>query len=328
MTSKSLGKKTSDLKEIAELCKSSGDPLRLEVLRALKTDSYSVLELCDIFDVKQSSMSHHLKVLATANAVTTRREGNSIFYRRALPQQSKPSGRLLQALYQSVDASKLPDATSERIKKTKSQRADLSRHFFDKHASQFQEQQELIAQYDQYADSAMDLLLHIEPKENSTALEIGPGQGEFLKELSPLFKRVIALDISEKMLNQAQAFSTKENLHNIEFILGDTQKAANDGICVDHIACNMVLHHVPSPADVFHDCTSLLEVGGTIVITDLCRHDQSWAKDSCGDSWLGFDPEELSEWANDAGLIDQESLYLGLRNGFQIQVRRFDKVAS
>ncbi|MBL4865121.1 MAG: winged helix-turn-helix transcriptional regulator, partial [Pseudomonadales bacterium] len=114
MTSKSLGKKTSDLKEIAELCKSSGDPLRLEVLRALKTDSYSVLELCDIFDVKQSSMSHHLKVLATANAVTTRREGNSIFYRRALPQQSKPSGRLLQALYQSVDASKLPDATSER----------------------------------------------------------------------------------------------------------------------------------------------------------------------------------------------------------------------
>jgi len=317
---------TPDLEEIANLCKSSGDPLRLEILRALKTDSYNVLELCDIFDVKQSSMSHHLKILAKSNAVTTRREGNSIFYRRALPQLSKPSGRLLQALYQSVDASNLPNTTSKRITKTKTLRATASKLFFNKQGSKFQEQQELIAQYYQYADSAKDLLLHTQPKEDSVALEIGPGQGEFLKELSPLFKRVIALDISEEMLHQAQAFSAKENLTNIDFMLGDTQLAASEGIRVDHIACNMVLHHVPSPADVFQDCTSLLEVGGTFVITDLCRHDQSWAKESCGDSWLGFDPEELTEWAKDAGLVDQESLYLGLRNGFQIQVRRFDKI--
>ena len=64
---------------IASLLKGTGDPLRLEILRALKTDSLGVQELCNIFDIKQSGMSHHLKVLAKAGAVTTRREGNSIF---------------------------------------------------------------------------------------------------------------------------------------------------------------------------------------------------------------------------------------------------------
>ena len=70
---------------LAALCKASGDELRLNVLRALANDSFGVLELAQIFDVGQSGMSHHLKVLAQAELVATRREGNAIFYRRALP---------------------------------------------------------------------------------------------------------------------------------------------------------------------------------------------------------------------------------------------------
>lgn len=70
---------------LAALCKASGDALRLNVLRALANDSFGVLELAQIFDIGQSGMSHHLKVLAQADLVATRREGNAIFYRRALP---------------------------------------------------------------------------------------------------------------------------------------------------------------------------------------------------------------------------------------------------
>ncbi|MAB98807.1 MAG: ArsR family transcriptional regulator, partial [Pseudomonadaceae bacterium] len=70
--------------ELAALCKAGGDPLRLNVLRALSNDSFGVLELAQIFDIGQSGMSHHLKVLAQAGLVATRREGNAIFYRRAL----------------------------------------------------------------------------------------------------------------------------------------------------------------------------------------------------------------------------------------------------
>jgi ArsR family transcriptional regulator len=38
---------------------------------------------------------------------------------------------------------------------------------------------------------------------------------------------------------------------------------------------------------------------------------------------LGFDPQELTHWAQDAGLADIASVYLAQRNGFQVQVRLF-----
>jgi ArsR family transcriptional regulator len=58
-------------------------------------------------------------------------------------------------------------------------------------------------------------------------------------------------------------------------------------------------------------------------VTDLCSHDQGWARDNCGDLWLGFEPADLTRWANDVGLTDITSVYLAQRNGFQIQVRLF-----
>ena len=84
--------------ELAALCKAGGDPLRLNVLRVLSNDSFGVLELAQIFAIGQSGMSHHLKVLAQAGLVATRREGNAIFYRRALP-----NGRLHAALLDDID---------------------------------------------------------------------------------------------------------------------------------------------------------------------------------------------------------------------------------
>ena len=78
------------LAALANLCKASSDPLRLQVLRILCRDSFGVSELCSIFDIRQPALSHHLKVLANAGLVATRREGNSIFYRRtALGQRAE-----------------------------------------------------------------------------------------------------------------------------------------------------------------------------------------------------------------------------------------------
>ncbi|MBU0836066.1 MAG: metalloregulator ArsR/SmtB family transcription factor, partial [Gammaproteobacteria bacterium] len=62
---------------LAALCKAGGDALRLNVLRALASDSFGVLELAQIFAIGQSGMSHHLKVLTQAGLLATRREGNA-----------------------------------------------------------------------------------------------------------------------------------------------------------------------------------------------------------------------------------------------------------
>ena len=313
------------LTTLAQLLKGTGDPLRLEILRALKADSFGVLELCDIFDIKQPAMSHHLKVLANAGAVTTRREGNSIFYRRALADQSEPSGQLLAALFGVVDQVPLQASTTGNIAQIKDEREEVAREFFDRYADDFREQQELISPFEQYVEGVTDLLLQTEPGAEQTVLEIGPGEGAFLPTLAGLFKAVTAIDISREMLEKAEMVIQQENLTNVTLLQADTEDAVRQQIRVERVVCNMVLHHVPSPADVFYDCAQLLQDGGSLIVTDLCRHDQDWTKKMCGDLWQGFDPEELTSWAEDAGLESKESLYLGLRNGFQIQIRRFDK---
>lgn len=85
----------------------------------------------------------------------------------------------------------------------------------------------------------------------------------------------------------------------------------------------MVLHHVASPSGIFTRVSKLLKPGGSMLVSELSSHNQDWVRESCGDLWLGFSVEDLDGWAQDAGLEIGESQYLGLRNGFQIQVRRF-----
>jgi len=61
------------------------------------------------------------------------------------------------------------------------------------------------------------------------------------------------------------------------------------------------------------------------VLTELCEHEQAWAREACGDVWLGFAPEQLSLWAAASGLREGRADYLALKNGFRIQIREFLK---
>ena len=156
-----------------------------------------------------------------------------------------------------------------------------------------------------------------------SALEIGPGYGQFLKALSSVFDKVTALDNSEEMLEQSIARASTQGLQNIAFVVGDTQQALNQGTKYDLVSLNMVLHHNPTPAEIISDCAQLLAKSGVLIITDLCAHDQEWARESCGDIWLGFEPEALTRWCESVGLKEGSSLYLTQRNGFRIQLRQF-----
>ncbi|MEK9711235.1 MAG: metalloregulator ArsR/SmtB family transcription factor [Thalassolituus sp.] len=325
------------LPQLALAAKAAGDPLRMSVLKLLGQGAFGVLELCQIFDIKQSSMSHHLKVLSQAGLVSSQREGNSIFYRRPLNTGSDVFSVWLRELFRAIDASHDESNISTAVDGVLAERAEACAGFFARHADDFREQQDLIASYEQYGDALATILdsLGYLPGSNENsgyALEIGPGEGAFLQTLSERFTGVTGLDISPDLLAKAETFCQDNGLTNVSLVQGDTRallESRNDvegdtnnsgfGFAV----ANMVLHHVPSPKTIFTEVAALLAPGGTFLVTDLCRHDQSWAKDSCGDLWLGFDPADLSQWADDSGLKEGQSQYSGLRNGFQIQFRLF-----
>jgi ubiquinone/menaquinone biosynthesis C-methylase UbiE/DNA-binding transcriptional ArsR family regulator len=312
--------------ELAALCKAGGDPLRLNVLRALSNDSFGVLELAQIFAIGQSGMSHHLKVLAQADLVATRREGNAIFYRRALPHTEHTGGKLHAAMLEEADNLRLPDDVRMRIGLVHRQRANASQDFFTRTAEKFRAQQDLIAGLPQYRDSLLSLLDKLSFPAGATAIEVGPGDGGFLPDLARRFQQVTGLDNSPEMLDLARKICTQKALGNVELKLADA--LANADISGDCVVLNMVLHHFAAPAEALKQLANLLQPGGSLLVTELCSHDQSWAKEACGDLWLGFEQEDLARWAIAAGLVPGESLYIGLRNGFQIQVRHFQRPAG
>lgn len=305
---------------LAALCKASAEPLRLDVLRLLARDSFGVLELCQILDCSQPGLSHHLKILAKAGLVTARREGNSLFYRRA--EAADPALAPLQrALLETVDQLPLGATAAERMAAVQAERAQRSRRFFAEHAGGFRAQQEAVAAFELYGPQAAEMLARAFPRGGEVALEVGPGDGAFLPRLAARFRRVIALDNAPEMLEQARRGAAR--LGNVEFVAGDTRAPQVRGLQADCAVLNMVLHHAPSPAALFADLTGLLRRGGVLIVSELCRHDQLWVQQACGDLWLGFDPEELDQWASTAGFREGGGTYLAQRNGFRVQIRQF-----
>lgn len=308
---------------LAALCKACADPLRLNILRALHNDSLGVSELCALFDIRQPALSHHLKVLATAGLVATRREGTTIFYRRSEPLTAQAGTAVIHALLAELDDEPVTPAMRSGLQTLQRVREENSRHFFRNNAHKFREQQDLIASYEQYADTVAALIFQAPVSKHAVALEVGPGDGRFLGVLGTRFDRVVALDNAREMLNTSQRFAEQNALDNVEFILGDTASPDIAGLQADCVVINMVLHHTPRPEDTLAEAADCLAPHGVLVVTDLCRHDQGWARENCGDLWLGFEPEQLTAWAENAGLADLTSTFLAQRNGFQIQVRLF-----
>jgi DNA-binding transcriptional ArsR family regulator/ubiquinone/menaquinone biosynthesis C-methylase UbiE len=318
----------SPIELLTALHKALADHLRLQILRLLKNESFGVLELCRILDIRQSALSHHLKILATSHLVSTRREGNSIFYRRALLSEADVHGDIKKTVFENLDSLEIPSAQLRKIKQIQLERAQLSLNFFNKNANKFREKQGLIVEHADYASSLHDLINGLSLSDKAAVMEVGPGEGQLLTELAQRFKNLTALDNSKDMLNKSRSAIAERGQSGVEFILGDTAVARKQNVSSDLIIFDMVLHHISSPAKTFKDSAALLNSDGYLLIVELCSHDQDWVRESCGDLWLGFEEGDLDHWAQRAGLEKQQSSYLGLRNGFQIQMRTFKSVVS
>lgn len=309
---------THDSVEVAAALKAAGDSMRLDILKIMRRDSFGVLELCQIFEVQQPSMSHHLKVMVKAGLLGSRREGNSIFYRR-VQSAGAHKQQVLNQIYAIADLGDVNTAVVKRVDQIQTARKQKSQQFFQENVHSFREQQDLIASHADYGEAVQDLMRF---GKELTWLEVGSGAGDLVAAVHKKFKEAIALDISEELLKQSQERVQSED---IVFFLGDTSEALAKNVQADCISCNMVLHHVPSPANVIGDAAQMLKADGQLLVCDLDEHDQEWARSSCGDLWLGFSADEISQWALDANLKEGRSQFLALRNGFRVQIREFIK---
>jgi DNA-binding transcriptional ArsR family regulator len=63
-----------------QIFKALADPTRREVLRLLRNREMTAGELAERFDMTKPSMSHHFALLKDAGLISSRREGQTIWY--------------------------------------------------------------------------------------------------------------------------------------------------------------------------------------------------------------------------------------------------------
>jgi ArsR family transcriptional regulator len=60
--------------------KAIADPTRREILRILRKEPMTAGALAERFDMSKPTMSHHFAVLKAADLITSRRDGQTIWY--------------------------------------------------------------------------------------------------------------------------------------------------------------------------------------------------------------------------------------------------------
>jgi ArsR family transcriptional regulator, arsenate/arsenite/antimonite-responsive transcriptional repressor len=84
-----------DQKELARISKALSDPTRLKIFEGLSSKKEMFCgQVVEKFGLTPGTISHHLKILADANLIETRREGQFI-YMRSRPKTIRDYGRAL-----------------------------------------------------------------------------------------------------------------------------------------------------------------------------------------------------------------------------------------
>ena len=86
----------------AELCKTLGSAIRIEILNALRGGEKTVRELSAALRVRQPNVSQHLAVLRQRGVVTTRKDGVNIYYGISNPKITQACELMKQVLVEQL----------------------------------------------------------------------------------------------------------------------------------------------------------------------------------------------------------------------------------
>lgn len=135
------------------------------------------------------------------------------------------------------------------------------------------------------------ILAHVSLHEQMRVMDFGAGTGLISSQVAPLVKKIVAVDISEAMLNKLVA--KPELQDKVEIVCQDIiEKPIADNF--DLIMSAMSMHHVKDTSKLIQRFSEHLNPGASIALADLDKEDGSFhPEDSEGVFHLGFKRNEL-----------------------------------
>jgi ubiquinone/menaquinone biosynthesis C-methylase UbiE len=151
-----------------------------------------------------------------------------------------------------------------------------------------------------YGEEVRDAVLNaarISP--DDTVLDVGAGTGFLTEAAAMVARKVIALDFSRGMSDEAIA---KLGKGKVEFRIGNVERMQLPDSSVNVVIGNMILHHCPHPKAAVAEMSRVLKLGGRIAFSDLQEHSHEWLRKEHADLWLGFKMEDIAVMLKDNGL--------------------------
>jgi len=270
------------------------DPTRCRTLLLLERHELTVSELCTILQLPQSTVSRHLKTLADAGLVSSRRDGTSRYYTLAATDAQTAAAQLWQITRNELAGRASAAQDLRRLERVLAGRSETSEQFFASAAGQWDQLRDDLFGRDFLWRALLSLL-----PSNWTVGDLGCGTGAVLTALAPHVANVIGIDGSEEMLATARART--RDLGNVALHRGTLEALPLESATLDAATLVLVLHHVPAPALALAEAARVLKPGGRLLIVDMAPHDHEEYRAQMGHVWLGFADDQMRRLLAQAG---------------------------
>jgi ArsR family transcriptional regulator len=264
------------------------------MLRVLEGHELTVSEVCTILQLPQSTVSRHLRMLADADWVTSRRDGTSRYYAISLDGADGQRTSIWRLTRAQVSGGPDAEQDDRRLGRVLADRRQTSQQFFATSAGQWDRLREELFGEGFVPGALLGLL-------PSTWIvgDLGCGTGAVLPMLAPHVARVIGVDASEEMLTAARARAM--GLENVELRQGALEALPIEAASLDAVTLVLVLHHLPSPVVALAEAARVLKPGGRVLIVDMSSHEREEYRQGMGHVWLGFSDEQMTKHLSQAG---------------------------
>jgi ArsR family transcriptional regulator len=279
---------------LAEPFRLLADPVRLRILRVLRSERLNVSELTRVLGIAQSGVSRHVGLLRDAGFLEDRREGGWTWLSMA---EKPPDGleEVWPGLRARLGQPGEGNGDDARL-------AEILRERWERRVGWGGEPQRSLLRPGRSWSAWARALGHLLPA--SRVADLGCGDGALALEIARWASEVVGVDSAKDALTRARAAARRQGVRNVRWKEGSLMALPLPDAAFDVALLSQVLHAEEEPAAAVGEAVRVTRGGGRVLVLDLLPHREAWVRERLDHRHLGFPAEQVATWLSDAGLSD------------------------